>query len=139
CRSSLRTETTWGRWACLRMSSDDGGSFHLDQSPTVHEPGDLDQRHRRVIVSEVRAPGFAEWPQARAIGVEIGDIDREPHNVGRLAARGPHDGQHLIESARELIRETRGLAGRGVFPSRLAGDVEEPSVVRSEDPVVAPY
>src|SRR2546426_4496 len=89
----------------------------------------------RIMLPQPLAPGFPDGLPAGAIRGEIRDVYGDARQIGRSASRGAQHRDHLVQSARELAREIGGLALGALFPSRLPGDEEEPSLLGSQQAV----
>src|SRR6185503_1514831 len=123
----------------LRLPREHSRGLDLDDRAHIHEPAHLEKRHGGIVLPQPRPPSLAQGLPARAVCREVGDVDREPCQVGGLAPRLAEDGDHLVERAAELAGEVGRLPARALFPACLPGDEEKTSSARCQEPVVPPF
>src|SRR5262249_37064223 len=103
------------------------GGLDLDPRARLDQARHADERHRRVVLAEARAPRGADLARRGPVRGEIGDVDRHLGHALRRAARGPHDGEDVVERPRELLREAVALELLPLVPPDLTGDEERPA------------
>src|SRR5512142_1415880 len=81
----------------IGMLSDHRRSLDLHHRRVVKEALDFDQRHRRVIATEIGAINRADGFEVREISGLVRDIERELDDVRHRSAHRLHHGLQILE------------------------------------------
>src|SRR5690606_34626624 len=115
-----------------------GRRLDLDDGAVVHERGDLQERHGRVVPTHVPPPRPAQLLEAGQVRGAVGDEDGHAADVLGPAARGADDLEDVQERALELGDEVAGNDAPPGVARGLPGDEEDAPAGRREEAVVPP-